>query len=52
MKTLTTDLIANAEDFDPGRIGIGPWSVDLGILGLPILVIIIGIVIYYIRKDD
>lgn len=29
------------------RIGIGPWSFDAGPFA-----IIIGIVVYYIRKDD
>ncbi|WP_255413445.1 hypothetical protein [Blastococcus sp. Marseille-P5729] len=34
------------------RIGIGPWSFDAGPFAIILLVIIIGIVVYYIRKDD
>lgn len=33
-------------------IGIGPWSFDAGPFAIILLVVIIGIVIYYIRKDD
>lgn len=33
-------------------VGIGPWSFDVGPFAILILVAIIGLVIYYIRKDD
>lgn len=33
-------------------VGIGPWSIDVGPFAIVILVAIIGLVIYYIRKDD
>lgn len=33
-------------------VGIGPWSFDVGPFAIVILVIIIGLVIYHIRKDD
>ncbi|WP_281728887.1 hypothetical protein [Gordonia paraffinivorans] len=33
-------------------VGIGPWSFDAGPFAIILLVVIIGIVVYYIRKDD
>lgn len=33
-------------------VGIGPWSFDTGPFAIILLVLIIGIVVYYIRKDD
>lgn len=33
-------------------VGIGPWSIDVGPVAILILVAIIGVVIYYARKDD
>lgn len=33
-------------------VGIGPWSFDAGPFAIILFVVIIGIVIYYIRKDD
>lgn len=34
------------------NVGIGPWSFDAGPFAIILLVVIIGIVVYYIRKDD
>lgn len=33
-------------------VGIGPWSFDAGPFAIILLVVIIGIVVYYIRKED
>ncbi|PWV82198.1 hypothetical protein SAMN05421630_106436 [Prauserella marina] len=33
-------------------VGIGPWSFSVGPFAIVILAAIIGVVLYYSRKDD
>lgn len=32
-------------------VGVGPWSFDVGPFAVVILAVIIGLVIYHVRKD-
>ena len=32
-------------------VGIGPWSLDAGPFAVVVLIVVVAVVMYYVRKD-